>query len=104
MVTVLGGTGSIDDVPLPGVAVSRTVDWAGPARTDFLVERGELAGLAAALTGAGVQPAGLMTWTAARVAAMEPEHGADLDDKSIAHEVAHWIGRHGHAGSRQGGG
>ncbi|WP_448854805.1 CAF17-like 4Fe-4S cluster assembly/insertion protein YgfZ [Corynebacterium frankenforstense] len=99
VVTVLGEPSSIDDVALPGVAVTRTVDWAGPARTDFLVPRGELRRVAAALTGAGVQPAGLMTWTAARVAAMEPEHGADLDGKSIAHEVAHWIGRHGHPGA-----
>lgn len=93
--TVLGG----GELPGTGAAVTREVDWAGPARRDLLVERGELGRVVDTLGDAGFRLAGLMTFTAERVKALEPELAADLDDKAIAHEVPGFIGRGRHAGA-----
>ncbi|WP_038606608.1 CAF17-like 4Fe-4S cluster assembly/insertion protein YgfZ [Corynebacterium atypicum] len=90
VVTVLGGS-----LPtgLDAATLSRRVDWLGPERWDVLVDRGQVARVAEQLSAAGLRPAGLMAFTAERIKALEPEQEADLDHKSIAHEVAHWIGR-----------
>ncbi|NLA57272.1 MAG: folate-binding protein, partial [Corynebacterium humireducens] len=53
----------------------------------------------AELRAAGVEPAGLMAFTAERVRALEPERAADLDEKSIPHEVPSFIGRGDRAGA-----
>lgn len=78
---------------------ARTVDWNGISRRDLLVERADLSTAVDALTAAGATLAGLMAFTAERVRALEPELAADLDDKSIPHEVPAWIGRGDHAGA-----
>lgn len=72
--------------------------WALPvssSRIDAAVPRASLG----SLSDSTVPLAGLMAFTAARVAALEPERRADLDERSIPHEAAHWIGRHGRLGA-----
>lgn len=97
VLTLLGASG---DVPLPtSVVASRTVDWSAVERRDLLVPRSELSAAVAELESAGVNLAGLMAFTAERVRALEPERAADLDDKSIPHEVPSFIGRGDHAGA-----
>ncbi|WP_370513971.1 folate-binding protein YgfZ [Corynebacterium sp. zg331] len=87
LITVLGADPSaIDAAPATWVR-------AADGRTDLAVERHRLDEAAAALAGGGLTPAGLMAWTAHRVRTLEPELGADLDAKTIAHEVPGWIGR-----------
>lgn len=59
------------------------LDVLTPARNkDELVRR---------LAGAGVRPAGLWAYEAARVAALRPRLGLDTDERTIPHEVG-WIG------------
>ncbi|WP_394718898.1 YgfZ/GcvT domain-containing protein [Corynebacterium sp. L4756] len=67
--------------------------WTKTPRTDIAIPRDQLATLARTLIDAGLKPAGLMAFTAERIRNLEPERAADLDDKSIPHEVWHWIGR-----------
>lgn len=89
IVTMLGR-----ELPTPADAVfSRQVEWRGAPRTDHAVPRETLAASISQLESAGGSLAGLMAFTAERVRAVEPELAADLDAKSIPHEVAHWIGR-----------
>jgi folate-binding protein YgfZ len=85
----------LGDAAPPAVAAhaSRDVPWGGVPRRDLLVERASLAETVAALESAGARLAGLMAFTAERVRALEPEKAADLDDKSIPHEIPSWIGR-----------
>lgn len=91
---VLTLLGAADDVAPPAAVVaSRAVDWSAVERRDLLVPRSELRSVVAGLKAAGVTPAGLMAFTAERVRALEPERAADLDDKSIPHEVPSFIGR-----------
>lgn len=73
--------------------VERCVHWPGCPRQDFLVPRGELETAVAELEKQGGSLAGLMAYTAERVRALEPELAADLDAKTIAHEVPQWIRR-----------
>lgn len=73
--------------------VERCVHWPGCPRQDFLVPRGELETAVAELEKQGGSLAGLMAYTAERVRAREPELAADLDAKTIAHEVPQWIRR-----------
>ncbi len=94
MVTVLGAP-----LQLEHAAFTRVVDWRGVPRQDFAVERTQLATAVGQLEAQGGQLVGLMAYTAERVRACEPELGADLDDKAIAHEVPHWIGRGKHPGA-----
>lgn len=91
VVTVLGK--ALDFPDALNVAASRTVEWLGAPRQDLLVPRDELESAVTALEEAGGQLVGLMAYTAERVKAREPERGADLDDKSIPHEIPQWIGR-----------
>lgn len=80
-------------------AFAREVEWHGPRRLDLAVEREQLDATVDKLLAAGASLAGLMAFTAERVRAGEPELEVDLDNKSIPHEVAHWIGREGRAGA-----
>lgn len=105
IITVLGGP---TDTHLPSQAVySRTVSTATPAgtgsaqpttglweasRTDIAVPREQLEAAVEELESTGLQLVGLMAYTAERVKALEAE-SVDLDEKSIPHEIPHWIGR-----------
>lgn len=105
IITVLGGP---TDTRLPSQAVySRTVSTATPAdassaqpttglweasRTDIAVPREQLEAAVEELENTGLQLIGLMAYTAERVKALEAE-AVDLDEKSIPHEIPHWIGR-----------
>ncbi|PZQ27465.1 MAG: folate-binding protein YgfZ [Corynebacterium propinquum] len=110
IITVLGGP---VDIELPSQALySRTVSTknSGDAglgstrstqpttglwetnRTDIAVPREQLEAAVEELESAGLQLIGLMAYTAERVKALEPE-AIDLDEKSIPHEIPHWIGR-----------
>lgn len=94
VLTLLGSP--LVDAPVDQAVPSltaRTVDWNGISRRDLLVERADLPTAVDTLTAAGATLAGLMAFTAERVRALEPELAADLDDKSIPHEVPAWIGR-----------
>ncbi len=89
IITVLG-----KPLQKPSSAVmERCVHWPGCPRLDFLVPRGELETAVAELEKQGGKLAGLMAYTAERVRAREPELAADLDAKTIAHEVPQWIRR-----------
>ncbi|MDK4339274.1 folate-binding protein [Corynebacterium pseudodiphtheriticum] len=105
IITVLGGP---TDTHLPSQAVySRTVSTTTPAgtgsaqpttglweasRTDIAVPREQLEAAVEELESTGLQLVGLMAYTAERVKALEAE-SVDLDEKSIPHEIPHWIGR-----------
>ncbi|MBV7294193.1 folate-binding protein [Corynebacterium sp. TAE3-ERU16] len=100
ILTVLGAT----PPPPPGAAFIRDVDWRGPTRRDIAVPRPLMGSVVDALCpsgdgGDGLRLAGLMAWTAERVRALEPEVAADLDPRSIPHEIPHWIGGEGHPGA-----
>lgn len=73
--------------------VERSVHWPGCPRQDFLVPQAELETAVSELEKHGGSLAGLMAYTAERVRAREPELAADLDEKTIAHEVPQWIRR-----------
>lgn len=105
IITMLGGP---TDMQLPSHTVySRTVSTATPAdassaqpttglweasRTDIAVPREQLEAAVEELESTGLQLIGLMAYTAERVKALEAE-SVDLDEKSIPHEIPHWIGR-----------
>lgn len=110
IITVLGGP---ENIELPSQTLySRTVStknsgYAGLGsttstqpttglwetnRTDLAVPREQLEAAVEKLESAGLQLIGLMAYTAERVKALEPE-AIDLDEKSIPHEIPHWIGR-----------
>lgn len=110
IITVLGGP---ENIELPSQTLySRTVStknsgYAGLGsttstqpttglwetnRTDIAVPREQLEAAVEELESAGLQLIGLMAYTAERVKALEPET-IDLDEKSIPHEIPHWIGR-----------
>ncbi|MCX7543176.1 folate-binding protein [Corynebacterium sp. P5848] len=98
ILTVLGAT----PPPPPESAYVRDVDWRGPVRRDIAVPRAQLDAVVdelCSLRGGGLRLAGLMAWTAERVKALEPEVAADLDPRSIPHEVPHWIGSEDHPGA-----
>lgn len=95
VLTLLGDA----EFPTVTATATRDVPWAGAPRRDLLVERSRLRETVTALESAGARLAGLMAFTAERVRALEPEKAADLDDKSIPHEVPAWIGRDGRPGA-----
>ena len=104
ILTVLGAPSSFDPAAVLATppAFVRTVDWRGPRRVDIAVPREELMDAFRALTGAdgaALAPAGIMTFTAERIKALEPEQRADLDAKSIPHEVHTLIARGGNLGA-----
>ncbi|WPF65758.1 MULTISPECIES: folate-binding protein YgfZ [unclassified Corynebacterium] len=94
LITVLGASPALIDAT-PRLAWARSEG----DRIDLAVERADLPEVAEALRAQGLQPAGLMAWTAHRVHALEPELSADLDAKTIPHEVPTWIGRGEHLGA-----
>ncbi|WP_445227831.1 CAF17-like 4Fe-4S cluster assembly/insertion protein YgfZ [Corynebacterium sp. H128] len=87
LLTLLGAP-----IPLPDCAFSREVNWAGPRRVDLAVDHTLIDATVSQLEAAGATLIGLMAFTAERVKALEPELAADLDDKSIPHEVPNFIG------------
>ena len=94
ILTLLGKLPALPDSVQEAAAFVREVDgWTLTPRTDIAVPRERLREIANALISSGFKPAGLMAYTSERVRNLEPERAADLDDKSIPHEVAHWIGR-----------
>ena len=94
IITLLGQVPTLPDSVAASAAFVREVpNWTQTPRTDIAVPREQLKDVAKELINAGFKPAGLMAYTAERVRNLEPEKAADLDDKSIAHEIAHWIGR-----------
>ncbi len=96
ILTILG------DVQLPDALSPlflRSVGWASSPRRDIAVPRAALGATVDTLVDAGVRLAGLMAFTAERVRGLEPELGADLDERSIPHEVPGFIGRGEHVGA-----
>lgn len=91
-VAVISILGQALDKPSTAL-VERPVHWPGCPRQDFLVPRDKLDAAVQELEAQGGSLAGLMAFTAERVRAREPELAADLDAKTIAHEVPHWIRR-----------
>ena len=91
-VAVISVLGQALDKPSTAL-VERPVHWPGCPRQDFLVPRDKLDAAVQELEAQGGSLAGLMAFTAERVRAREPELAADLDTKTIAHEVPHWIRR-----------
>ncbi|WP_047260141.1 CAF17-like 4Fe-4S cluster assembly/insertion protein YgfZ [Corynebacterium uterequi] len=80
----------------------RNVELSSPEaarRRDLLVARTGLTDAVDALLADGARLAGLHAFTAERVRAGTPEARADLDDKSIPHEVPGFIGRGERVGS-----
>ncbi|MFB9658713.1 YgfZ/GcvT domain-containing protein [Glycomyces mayteni] len=66
---------------------TRRTDALGVPTFDVLVRRGQLA---EAAEGAETL-AGTWAWNALRVAAKLPAFGADTDEKTVPHEVPHWL-------------
>lgn len=98
ILTILAPDGEFPEVP--EATFSRRVDAFVPARMDFAVPRDQALAVAQRLRDeAGVDFAGLMAFTAARVRNVEPELGVDLDEKSIPHEVPRLINRGEHVGA-----
>lgn len=95
VLTILGPAPALEGIR---VVTARSVAW-GPGgatpRTDLLVEKGRVREVVDTLRERGVRLAGLMTFTAERVKAGEPELRADLDGKSIPHEAPALINRGG---------
>jgi hypothetical protein len=79
------GPASGDDSP-EGAAVALR----GAFGTDVVVERGQLAEVAAGLRERGVALAGMQAYEALRIAARRPRLGLDTDHRTIPHEVG-WI-------------
>ena len=81
-------------LPDPAAAVfAHQVPWLGITRHDILVPRDQLVDCVEHYRNAGAELAGLMAYSAERIRAVDPERDADLDDKTIPHEIPHWIGR-----------
>ncbi len=91
-VAVISVLGQALDKPSTAL-LERPVHWPGCPRQDFLVPRDKLDAAVQELEAQGGSLAGLMAFTAERVRAREPELAADLDAKTIAHEVPQWIRR-----------
>lgn len=91
IITVLGSPLRLSDTLFTRTVTSPSALAAH--RQDIAVPRTRLAEAVSQLQASGGQLAGLMAFSAQRVRAREPELAADLDDKTIAHEVPQWIGR-----------
>ncbi|WP_106582002.1 CAF17-like 4Fe-4S cluster assembly/insertion protein YgfZ [Murinocardiopsis flavida] len=83
------GTAALRAAGLLGDAPVR--DDAANAETDLLLPADSLGAAADTLTGAGVVPAGLWAYEAARIAAHRPRLGLDTDPRAIPHEMG-WVG------------
>lgn len=90
------GAACADEV-FAAAVYQREVAWcAEMARTDFAISRNQVEEVAEKFVRAGGDLAGLMAFTAQRVRVGEPELTADLDAKSIPHEVPRFIDRGEH--------
>jgi hypothetical protein len=87
VLSVAGPDADAAAAPLAAVAAGQTEN---PVGRDYLVPRGQLAGLAAAAQDGGAQLAGTWAYEAFRIAAHQPRYGLDTDHKTIPHEVG-WI-------------
>jgi len=85
VLTILGPVAEPD---LGQVFTRRLDGWGGIGRTDIAVPKPQISQVADQFP-----LAGLMAFTAYRVAAGEPEARADLDEKSIPHEAPNLINR-----------
>ena len=91
LLTLLGPSAATVD----GAVFTRQIpNFGGVHRTDIAVERERIDDTASAFP-----LAGLMTFTAFRVAAGEPEQRADLDERSIPHEAPYLINRGDYLGA-----
>ena len=81
------------EVPDVGGEFSRQLPFGAWVRHDVFVPRGALVDVAKRIIEQGIEPMGLMAYTAERVRAGLPERSLDLDDKSIPHEVPALINR-----------
>ncbi|MDO4909238.1 MAG: folate-binding protein [Corynebacterium sp.] len=70
----------------------KTVPWNGPTRVDLFLQPNELAHHLTQRLYDGYHLIGTLGWDACRVTWLEPSIGLDLDNKSIPHEVFHYIG------------
>lgn len=94
VLTVLGPQDEVKALSSPNnAAFDRHYAWPGIFRRDVAVPRDNVVRTVQAWEDQGAKLAGLMAFTAERVRALSPEWAADLDNKSIPHEVPHWIGR-----------
>jgi len=78
-----------DVVPLDDGWVRR-MPWPGADAADLLVRRGQLVDVAARLSGAGAEPAGIWAFEALRVEARRPRLRNETDHRTIPHEVG-WL-------------
>ncbi|HEY2174594.1 MAG TPA: folate-binding protein [Mycobacteriales bacterium] len=84
-------TAPYDVAPLPDGGWARRMPWPAPDAADLLVPRAQLAATAERLTAAGARPAGTWAFEAMRVESRRPREGAEIDHRTIPHEVG-WIG------------
>lgn len=75
----------------PGLAADAVAAARLPQRTDLIVPRARLAGVAAGLASGGAVLAGMWAHEALRIDARRPRFGLDTDHRTIPHEVG-WIG------------
>lgn len=68
---------------------TRRTDALGVPTFDVLVRREDVA--LEIMESAAVAPAGTWAWNALRVAAELPAFGTDTDEKTVPHEVGHWL-------------
>ncbi|WP_342320170.1 YgfZ/GcvT domain-containing protein [Corynebacterium mayonis] len=99
IITILAPAGHETLTDLGAVFTRGPSTWGRVQRTDIALPRKDLPRAAEEFITAGGALAGLMAFTAERVWAGEPEPRADLDDKSIPHEVESFINRGEHIGA-----
>ncbi|OBH18960.1 YgfZ/GcvT domain-containing protein [Mycolicibacter sinensis] len=87
------GVAALPDTEAVAIGDSGAFLRPGPGEhtLELLVPPAEKGGWQRRLTQAGVRPAGVWTYEAARVAARRPRLGLDTDERSIPHEM-NWIG------------
>lgn len=100
ILTVLAPATTLPDFTAAHPRFVREVEpWTQQRRFDLAVPRDGLDAAVDALLADGASLAGLMTFSAERVRAGEPELAADLDAKSIPHEAPRLINRASHIGA-----
>ncbi|APT85393.1 hypothetical protein CAQU_10405 [Corynebacterium aquilae DSM 44791] len=79
-----------DDLDSMG-GILRPIPEGPRARVDVLLPREHTDAFARALSDRGAHPAGLLTFTAHRVFAMDAQTGIDSDERTIPHENPQWV-------------